>query len=79
MVAGSLCAVVSDAPDGLRPKRRDVMAHQAVQEHLMATARCALRFGLTAPDDEAVRDALEQGSGQYPSVWRRSRAAPSTT
>jgi hypothetical protein len=66
VAAGSLCAVVSDAPDGLRPKRRVVMAHQAVQEHLMADGTVLpLRFGLTAPDDEAVRDALEQGSGQY--------------
>ncbi|GGT31539.1 gas vesicle protein [Streptomyces kurssanovii] len=66
VVAGSLCAVVSDAPDGLRPKRRDVMAHQAVQERLMADgAVLPLRFGLTAPDDDAVRDALEQGSAQY--------------
>ncbi|MGW7284140.1 GvpL/GvpF family gas vesicle protein [Streptomyces sp. NPDC054847] len=66
VVAGSLCAVVSDAPDGLRPKRRDVLAHQAVQERLMADGTVLpLRFGLTAPDDDAVRDALEQESAKY--------------
>ncbi|MFJ8077403.1 GvpL/GvpF family gas vesicle protein [Streptomyces sp. NPDC096176] len=66
VVAGSLCAVVSDAPDGLRPKRRDVTAHQAVQEHLMADGTVLpLRFGLTAPDDDAVREALEKDAAKY--------------
>ena len=64
--AGPLCAVVSDAPPDLRPKRRDLMAHQAVQEHLMADGTVLpLRFGLTAPDDDAVRAALEQRRDDY--------------
>jgi hypothetical protein len=66
VTAGSLSAVVSDAPDGLRAKRRDVTAHQAVQEHLMADGTVLpLRFGLTAPDDDAVRDALEKRENEY--------------
>jgi hypothetical protein len=42
------------------------MAHQAVQERLMADgALLPLRFGLTAPDDGAVRAALEESAEQY--------------
>ncbi|WP_344585232.1 GvpL/GvpF family gas vesicle protein, partial [Streptomyces lunalinharesii] len=58
---GSLCAVVSDAPEELRPKRRDLNAHHAVQEHLMADgAVLPLQFGFTATDDDAVRTVLEE-------------------
>jgi hypothetical protein len=66
VTVGSLSAVVSDAPEGLRAKRRDVTAHQAVQERLMADGTVLpLRFGLTADDDEAVRDALEKREAEY--------------
>ncbi|WP_329500531.1 GvpL/GvpF family gas vesicle protein [Kitasatospora herbaricolor] len=64
--AGPLCATVSDAPPELRPKRRDLMAHQAVQERLMADGTVLpLRFGLTAPDDGAVATALEERRDEY--------------
>lgn len=64
--AGPLCAVVSDAPEDLRPKRRDLMAHQAVQERLMTTGTVLpLRFGFTAPDDDAVRTVLEERREEY--------------
>ncbi|MEV4557947.1 GvpL/GvpF family gas vesicle protein [Kitasatospora sp. NPDC049285] len=64
--AGPLCAVVSDAPEELRPKRRDLLAHQTVQDRLMADGTVLpLRFGLTAPDDDAVRAALEQRRDEY--------------
>lgn len=64
--SGKLAAVVSDAPEGLRPKRRDLAAHQAVQERLMADGTLLpLQFGLTAPDDEAVRMALEERAEKY--------------
>ncbi|MFJ9775737.1 GvpL/GvpF family gas vesicle protein [Kitasatospora sp. NPDC101157] len=64
--AGPLAAVVSDAPAELRPKRRDLIAHQAVQERLVADgAVLPLRFGLTAPDDDAVRAALDQHREEY--------------
>ncbi|ANP51039.1 hypothetical protein J2Z21_005009 [Streptomyces griseochromogenes] len=66
VTAGVLCAVVSDAPEELRPRRRDVQAHQEVQERLMADgAVLPLRFGMTAEDDEAVRGALEDNAGEY--------------
>jgi hypothetical protein len=63
---GILSAVVSDAPQGLRAKRRDVGAHQAVQERLMADGTVLpLRFGLLAPDDDAVRAVLEENAERY--------------
>ncbi|MGW1886046.1 GvpL/GvpF family gas vesicle protein [Streptomyces sp. NPDC001970] len=64
--SGPLTAVVSDAPEDLRPKRRDLTAHQAVQDRLMADGTVLpLKFGLTAPDDEAVRTALEDRETEY--------------
>jgi hypothetical protein len=66
VTAGPLCAVVSDAPEDLRPKRRDIIAHQEVQERLMADGTALpMRFGLMAADDEAVRLALEQNADDY--------------
>ncbi|MFE2065064.1 GvpL/GvpF family gas vesicle protein [Streptomyces sp. NPDC059467] len=66
VTAGPLCAVVSDAPEDLRPKRRDVIAHQAVQERLMADGTVLpLQFGLIAENDEAVQAALEQNAADY--------------
>ncbi|WP_031084370.1 GvpL/GvpF family gas vesicle protein [Streptomyces sp. NRRL WC-3549] len=66
--AGKLAAVVSDAPDGLRAKRRDLVAHQNVLERLMADgAVLPMRFGLVGPDDGQVRAALEEGAEGYTS------------
>ncbi|MGC4996890.1 MULTISPECIES: GvpL/GvpF family gas vesicle protein [unclassified Streptomyces] len=66
VTAGSLCAVVSDAPEDLRPKRRDVGAHQEVQERLMADGTVLpLRFGLVAASDDEVRAALEERAEDY--------------
>ncbi|MCS0638535.1 GvpL/GvpF family gas vesicle protein [Streptomyces sp. LP05-1] len=61
-----LAAVVSDAPDGLRARRRDVLAHQAVLDRLTGQATALpLRFGSVAPDDEAVRQALDERADEY--------------
>ncbi|WP_329567449.1 GvpL/GvpF family gas vesicle protein [Streptomyces sp. NBC_01361] len=66
VIGGALCAVISDAPDGLRPKRRDLSAHHQVQDRLMGDgAVLPLRFGFLAPDDEAVRLALEERAEEY--------------
>ncbi|MER8032539.1 GvpL/GvpF family gas vesicle protein [Streptomyces bauhiniae] len=63
---GSLTAVVSDAPEGLRAKRRDVQAHQRVLEVLMSDgATLPMRFGLLAPDDEQVASALDAEGDRY--------------
>lgn len=63
---GSLAAVVSDAPEDLRAKRRDLVAHQSVLERLMTDgAALPMRFGLVGPDDEQVLDVLGQEEEGY--------------
>jgi hypothetical protein len=62
----ALTAVVSDAPQDLRAKRRDLAAHQAVLERLMRDgAVLPMRFGLVSPDDDQVRQALRQQQDAY--------------
>ncbi|MFE1775668.1 GvpL/GvpF family gas vesicle protein [Streptomyces sp. NPDC059008] len=64
--AGKLSAVVSEAPEDLRAKRRDLSAHQAVQERLMADGTVLpLQFGFTATDDDAVRTVLEEDADGF--------------
>ncbi|AZS70563.1 gas vesicle protein [Streptomyces lydicus] len=61
-----LSAVVSDSPEELRPKRRDLGAHQAVQERLMADGTVLpLQFGFTTTDDEAVRAVLKERTDEF--------------
>ncbi|WP_030746261.1 GvpL/GvpF family gas vesicle protein [Streptomyces sp. NRRL F-5135] len=61
-----LSAVVSEAPTDLRAKRRDVAAHQSVQERLLADgAALPMRFGLVGHDDEQVVAALEEHRDLY--------------
>jgi hypothetical protein len=63
---GDLAAVVSHAPEGLRAKRRDVLAHQTVLQELMGQGNVLpLRFGALAPDDDAVGDALGERADRY--------------
>ncbi|CAL9576811.1 hypothetical protein SUDANB58_04952 [Streptomyces sp. enrichment culture] len=63
---GELAAVVSDAPEGLRPKRKDLLAHQNVLGETGA-AGCVLpmRFGIVAPDDRAVTGVLAERAEHY--------------
>ncbi|MGW7030472.1 GvpL/GvpF family gas vesicle protein [Streptomyces xanthophaeus] len=66
VTAGTLCAVVSDIAEEIRPKRRDLNAHQQVQELLMADGVILpLQFGYIATDDLAVRQALESNEESY--------------
>lgn len=66
VTAGPLCAVVSDISEEIRPKRRDLQAHQEVQERLMAGGVILpLQFGYIAPDDQAVQQALEENTNGY--------------
>ncbi|GAB2793290.1 GvpL/GvpF family gas vesicle protein [Streptomyces chlorus] len=64
--SGDLAAVVSDAPEGLRPKRRELLAHQNVLGEVGAEG-CVLpmRFGSVAPDDESVTDVLAERAEHY--------------
>jgi hypothetical protein len=63
---GELAAVVSDAPEGLRPKRKDLLAHQTVLSEVGA-AGCVLpmRFGSVAPDDATVTGVLAERADHY--------------
>ncbi|MZD54837.1 GvpL/GvpF family gas vesicle protein [Streptomyces sp. SID5606] len=63
---GGLAAVVSDAPEGLRPKRRELLAHQNVLSEVGAGG-CVLpmRFGSVAPDDSAVTGVLAERADHY--------------
>ncbi|MFI1970646.1 gas vesicle protein [Streptomyces cinnamoneus] len=63
---GSLAAVVSDCPEELRPKRRDLLAHQ----HVLAEAGredpvLPMRFGSVSDGDEKVRQVLDEHAGRY--------------
>ncbi|MEU7576967.1 GvpL/GvpF family gas vesicle protein [Streptomyces sp. NPDC041068] len=63
---GELAAIVSDAPDDLKPKRRDLLAHQNVlTEAGAAGAVLPMRFGSLAPDDEAVATVLGERADHY--------------
>ncbi|MFE7931583.1 GvpL/GvpF family gas vesicle protein [Streptomyces sp. NPDC057456] len=63
---GALAAVVSDAPEGLRPKRRELLAHQTVLAEAGADG-CVLpmRFGSVAPDDSSVTGVLAERTEHY--------------
>ncbi|MET9765246.1 GvpL/GvpF family gas vesicle protein [Streptomyces sp. NPDC006372] len=63
---GDLAAVVSEAPEGLRPKRRDLLAHQNVLSEAGAAA-CVLpmRFGSVAPDDNSITGVLAERAEHY--------------
>ena len=63
---GDLAAIVSDSPEGLRPKRRDLLAHQNVLSEAGAGG-CILpmRFGSVAPDDDTVTGVLADRSEHY--------------
>lgn len=66
LTAGELTAVVSDAPEDLRPKRRDLLAHQNVLAEAGAGG-CVLpmSFGSVAPDDAAVTQVLTERAEHY--------------
>ncbi|GKQ39467.1 GvpL/GvpF family gas vesicle protein [Streptomyces sp. A012304] len=63
---GDLAAIVSDAPENLRPKRKDLLAHQNVLAEAGA-AGCVLpmRFGSVAPDDKSVTGVLAERAEHY--------------
>ncbi|MFJ4716685.1 GvpL/GvpF family gas vesicle protein [Streptomyces sp. NPDC088785] len=63
---GPLAAIVSEAPDDLRPKRRDLLAHQNVLAEAGAGGSVLpMRFGSLAPDEKAVADALAERVDHY--------------
>ncbi|WP_031475799.1 GvpL/GvpF family gas vesicle protein [Streptomyces bicolor] len=66
LTAGALAALVSDAPEELRPKRRELLAHSRVLAEAGATG-CVLpmRFGSVAPDDDTVTGVLAERAEHY--------------
>jgi hypothetical protein len=67
-----LVAVVSDAPEHLRAKRRDLVKHDAVIGRACAAGTVLpMRFGMLAPDDEAVRTELRSGARRYGEMLSR--------
>jgi Gas vesicle synthesis protein GvpL/GvpF len=67
-----LTAVVSDAPERLRAKRRDVEAHERVLETLFAAGTVLpMRFGTVAADDEAVKAELASRVKRYAKLLSR--------
>ncbi|MFJ9737561.1 GvpL/GvpF family gas vesicle protein [Streptomyces sp. NPDC101166] len=66
LTEGDLAAIVSDAPENLRPKRKDLLAHQNVLAEAGAEG-CVLpmRFGSVAPDDSAVTGVLAERLEHY--------------
>ncbi|MCD9877154.1 GvpL/GvpF family gas vesicle protein [Streptomyces guryensis] len=63
---GDLAAVVSDAPEGLRPKRKDLLAHQSVLAEAGAEGVVLpMRFGSVAADDDTVTGVLAERADHY--------------
>ncbi|GAA3143195.1 GvpL/GvpF family gas vesicle protein [Streptomyces rectiviolaceus] len=63
---GELAALVSDAPGDLKPKRRDLLAHQDVlSEAASWGAVLPMRFGSLAPDDDAVLAVLADRADHF--------------
>ncbi|MFE5484416.1 GvpL/GvpF family gas vesicle protein [Streptomyces sp. NPDC056527] len=72
VTTGTLCAVVSDISEEIRPKRRDLMVHKEVQERLMADGVVLpLQFGYVASDELTIQQALEQNADTYLTALRR--------
>src|SRR3954471_2600628 len=64
---GALAALVGEAPgDPVRPSRRNVMAHTAVLQDVVAAGADVLpmQFGVVMPDGDAVRDELLVAHGE---------------
>ncbi|MFS0696512.1 GvpL/GvpF family gas vesicle protein [Streptomyces nitrosporeus] len=68
---GPVAAVVSDAPEQLRPRRRDLMAHQDLLTRLAGRGPVLpMRFGTVAPDEAAVRRELTGSAKDHVATLR---------
>jgi hypothetical protein len=70
--SGPLRAVVSDITEEIRPKRRDLLTHQEVQDRLMRDGTVLpLQFGYTAPDESTVQQVLARDEDSYLATLKR--------
>ncbi|GAA2080226.1 GvpL/GvpF family gas vesicle protein [Streptomyces albiaxialis] len=61
-----LAAIVSDAPEELTPKRRELLAHQTVLGHAGAAQTVLpMRFGSVSDDDGAVSEVLAERADHF--------------
>ncbi|MFG1665219.1 GvpL/GvpF family gas vesicle protein [Streptomyces sp. Y7] len=69
---GRVAAVVSDAPQKLRARRRDLLAHQGLLQRLADDGPVLpMRFGMVAPDEETVsRQLADPGRGHIAALER---------
>src|SRR4051812_40422436 len=66
MRQGELAAIVSDAPEELRPKRRDLLAHQRVLDEAGADGVVLpMRFGSVSADDDTVTAVLDERAEHF--------------
>ncbi|MEU7278293.1 GvpL/GvpF family gas vesicle protein [Streptomyces sp. NPDC045431] len=66
LTEGGLTALVSDAPEELRPKRRDLLAHQNVLAGAGVDGPVLpMRFGGVSPDDDTVVAVLAERQDHY--------------
>jgi hypothetical protein len=64
-------AVVSPAPDDLRGKRRDLLAHQRVLDLLAERGPVLpMRFGVVAPDEQTLLASLRGNAEHYTELLR---------
>jgi len=67
----AVSAVVSPAPDDLRGKRRDLLAHQQVLDHLAELgAVLPMRFGVVSPDEPTLLASLHANAEHYAGLLR---------
>ncbi|WP_406139555.1 GvpL/GvpF family gas vesicle protein [Streptomyces sp. NBC_01089] len=70
--AGELAVVVSEAPPGLRARRRDLMAHQDLLLELAeAGPVLPMRFGVVAPDESTVLSDVAARGGEHTAILER--------
>ncbi|MGP3972816.1 GvpL/GvpF family gas vesicle protein [Streptomyces sp. 8N114] len=71
---GELAAVVSEVPDDLRARRRDLMAHQDLLTRLGDDAPVLpMRFGMVAEDAATVEQAVEAAAAAHLAALERLR------
>ncbi len=76
LTGSGLCAAVSAAPERLRPRRRDLLAHQAVLDELAAQGPLLpMRFAVLSPRADTLlaqlRDEADHLAGQLEAVRGR--------